>query len=170
MAKKKKANGNGGALIYMVLDKSGSMEYRRNDTIEGCNRFLGETREADPEARFSLLLFDTSVTKVHEGKPLTEIEPIDGHVYSPGGGTALLDAVGHAVKDIEEMKDAPSKVVIAVFTDGQENPATSTPVKPSRPRCLGTRRKMAGSSYSLEPILTPSLKLEQSVWLAPTAA
>jgi hypothetical protein len=122
MAKKKATKG--GAVVYMVLDASGSMEWRRNEVIEGCNRFISETREADPEARFSLLTFDTSVDRLYSAQPLKEVQPITGQQYRPGGGTALNDAIGYAVKDIEGLKDKPSKVVVAIFTDGQENSST----------------------------------------------
>lgn len=118
---KKKVKANGGALVYMVLDKSGSMSPQRTDTIAGCNRFIGETREADADARFSLIVFNESVKKVYSAQPISEVKPIDGLVYSPSGNTALNDAIGHAVKDIEDMAERPSKVVVAIFTDGWEN-------------------------------------------------
>ena len=117
---KKKAK-VGGALVCLVIDKSGSMEPIRKATIAGCNQFIAETRDADPEARISLVLFDTQVHKTFTAKPIADIEPIDGTMYHPGGGTALLDAMGKAMTDIEAMPDKPSKVVIAVITDGQEN-------------------------------------------------
>jgi uncharacterized protein YegL len=122
MAKTKKAKlGNGSALVYLVLDKSGSMGAIRNATIDGCNLFLRETTAADADASFWLLLFDTGINKVHKGTRLGDIEPIDAHVYQPGGGTALLDAVGHAIKDVDDLTEKPGKVVFVIMTDGQEN-------------------------------------------------
>lgn len=118
---KKKAKGNGGALVYLVIDKSGSMEPIRQATIDGCNRFISETREANPDALFSLMLFDEAVRKPYANQRVTDIEPIDGSIYRPAGGTALLDAMGHAMSDIEKIADRPEKVAIVVMTDGQEN-------------------------------------------------
>lgn len=121
---KKKAKTNGatkGALVYLVLDKSGSMAPIQRDTIAGVNVFIGQTAEADADAKFSLLTFDTGINKVHSGVPVTDVPMLDGRSYRPGGGTALLDAVGHAIKSVDEMEEKPAKIVIVTMTDGQEN-------------------------------------------------
>lgn len=120
MAKKKAAKS---ALVYLVLDKSGSMEPIRKSTIEGVGRFISETQQINPDALFSLLMFDNHIVKpkAYTRAVIRDIEPIDGHLYHPGGGTALLDAVGHAMTDIESLEEKPDKVVVVVMTDGQEN-------------------------------------------------
>lgn len=118
---KKKVKATGGALVYLVIDKSGSMEPIREATIDGVGRFVNETREANPDALFSLLLFDTGIHKPYTNQRVTDVEPLDRSSYRPAGGTALLDAMGHAMSDIEKMADRPEKVAIVVMTDGQEN-------------------------------------------------
>ncbi|MDG6224916.1 MAG: hypothetical protein QCI82_05315 [Candidatus Thermoplasmatota archaeon] len=44
---------------------------------------------------------------------------------SPGGTTALLDAVGRTINDVEarmaKAEDRPDKVMICILTDGMEN-------------------------------------------------
>lgn len=117
----KKAKSKSGALIYLVLDRSGSMAPIRDATIAGVNTFLDETRQADPDARFSLLLFDHSMKRVYSDQLLSQTEKMDHNVYQIGGNTALLDAVGTAIYDIERMANRPEKIVVAVMTDGAEN-------------------------------------------------
>jgi hypothetical protein len=117
MAKKKAK----GALIYLVLDRSGSMAPIRDATIAGVNQFLDETRQADPDARFSLLLFDHSMKRVYSNQPLSQIEKLGRSDYQIGGNTALLDAIGTAIYDIEQMADKPEKIVVTIMTDGAEN-------------------------------------------------
>lgn len=117
---KKKANVKGDALVYVVLDKSGSMAAIRDATIEGVDRFIAETAKANADAQFHLSMFDTDVRKVNNGEAIGSVETIRG-TYNPGGSTALLDGVGRAVKEIEDLPSIPSKVVIVIMTDGQEN-------------------------------------------------
>ena len=118
MAKKKAAKG---AIVHLVLDKSGSMSAITGSTIAGVNEFVRQTAEADPTALYSLTTFDTEVHKVVRSLDITDVTPLDGRTYRPGGGTALLDGVGAAIKEIDDMPDKPSKIVVVIMTDGQEN-------------------------------------------------
>lgn len=121
MAKGKKKVGTGPALVYIVLDKSGSMLPIRDATIDGVNLFINETVEADPTAKLSILLFDTEVQSLITRQAIDDSIRLTPKNYRPNGGTALLDAVGRAIKDVDDMAEKPSKVVIAVMTDGEEN-------------------------------------------------
>lgn len=109
-----------GSLVYVVLDKSGSMSAIRAATVKGVSQFIRDTGKADPVAAFHLSMFDTAVTKVFSGEPISSVESIEGQ-YNPGGGTALLDAIGRAVKEVEDLPAIPKKVVFVIMTDGQEN-------------------------------------------------
>lgn len=118
MAKPKKTKS--GALVYVVLDKSGSMGAIREATVLGVNDFIHQTALADPNAAFHLSLFDVTVKKAFSGEPISQVDGI-GDKYYPGGGTALLDGVGMAIKEIEDLPTQPEKVVVVIMTDGQEN-------------------------------------------------
>lgn len=113
--------------IVCIIDKSGSMEVVKEDAIGGFNSFLKEQQELPGEALFTLVLFDTEYRRVTDGRPVKEVKPLNGKTYSPGGMTALLDAVGITLdrvsRRIEETppSDKPDKVIVAVLTDGLEN-------------------------------------------------
>lgn len=97
-----------------LLDRSGSMETCREDTIEGFNAFV-DAQKADG-GTMTLVLFDHEVKILYENKAVTEVEPLTTDTFVPRGGTALHDALGHVLK-----MDLPRDTVCIVLTDGDEN-------------------------------------------------
>ena len=110
--------------ITFLLDKSGSMESIRDDTIGAFNAYLAELKRDSEGVQFSLVLFDTiSVEKIYVNQPLAEVQPLDRKVYVPHGCTPLIDAAYKTIKAVEKAVegDANTKVVICIQTDGHEN-------------------------------------------------
>ena len=110
--------------ITLVVDRSGSMQERREDAEGGVNSFI-ETQGKEPgEALLTLVQFDTEYDIVHNGVPIREVPKY--HLV-PRGMTALLDAVGRAINETEERlakmkKDLrPGLVIFVITTDGLEN-------------------------------------------------
>lgn len=112
--------------IGVVIDRSGSMGGLVNDTITGFNNLLKDHKAVEGTASLSLCLFSEYNNLVHYDN-LHHVEDLTPTTYKPGGGTALLDAVGDTINQIgsrlSAMKeeDRPSKVVVMVITDGEEN-------------------------------------------------
>lgn len=113
--------------ITVVLDRSGSMSPHQQDTIGGFNHFLSDQRKAPGRATFTLIQFDHEYRVDHDGVDIKAAVPLTAKTYQPRGTTALLDAVGRAIKSTEErigkMADGkrPAKVVFVIVTDGEEN-------------------------------------------------
>lgn len=113
--------------IIVVLDRSGSMELIKNDTIGGFNTFLEEQKKIKGKAKMSLILFDDQYEVVFVNKDIKEVKKLDDNTFVPRGWTALLDAVGktinenHGLINSKKGKDKPEKVVFVIITDGQEN-------------------------------------------------
>jgi len=113
--------------IVVVVDKSGSMETIRRDTIGGFNAFLKSQKEEEGEATITLVLFDTTYNVIYQSIPIQSAAELTEKTYVPNGGTALYDAFGQAMKmtkkRIESLpeEEKPSKVIFAVLTDGEEN-------------------------------------------------
>jgi len=110
--------------ITLVVDRSGSMQQRREDAEGGVNSFI-ETQGKEPgEALLTLVQFDTEYDIVHSGVPIREVPKY--HLV-PRGMTALLDAVGRAINETGErlakMEEAarPGLVIFVITTDGLEN-------------------------------------------------
>lgn len=100
------------------------------DTIGGFNEFLTDQQDEPGEARVTLYEFNTDVERLYHGKAIDEAEQLDEETYTPGGRTALHDAITRAIKDtseyIAETDQDIESVVVVVLTDGREN-ASETP-------------------------------------------
>jgi Mg-chelatase subunit ChlD len=114
--------------IAVLLDRSGSMEAIKNETISGLNYFLKEQKAAGDNASFTLVQFDSQSTDVvHESRPIRDVPDLNGDTFQPRGSTPLLDALGQTIDSTGRALAAipaasrPDKVVFVVITDGQEN-------------------------------------------------
>lgn len=116
--------------IIYVIDKSGSMEPLRDDTVGGFNSFLAEQQGCAGEAYLTTVLFSGEHHYVHNHVNICEVQPMTREDYVPQGGTALLDAVGDTINEIgvrlantpEELR--PEKIIFMIITDGRENSST----------------------------------------------
>ena len=113
--------------ISIVLDRSGSMDSVKSDTIGGFNSFLKGQKEVPGEATISLVQFDDIYEVVYEGKRLRDAPLLTERTFVPRGTTALLDAIGRTIngtgKRLSAMTEAerPEKVIFVILTDGYEN-------------------------------------------------
>jgi uncharacterized protein YegL len=118
--------------VTFVLDSSGSMSKIREDTIGGFNAFLDDQRDESGEATVTLYEFNDTVQRHYRGYPIVEAPSLDTETYTPGGQTALHDAIATAVDEtdarIGAMKppERPDSVVVVVLTDGKENASETT--------------------------------------------
>lgn len=107
--------------LCFILDKSGSMANQTDRAISGFNEFLGEQKKVKGQASLTLTLFDTAAQNLYTDVPLISAGELNRNTYRPSGFTALYDAVGTTVKAIENRVGSKDRVVVAIFTDGQEN-------------------------------------------------
>jgi hypothetical protein len=122
--------------IVCILDRSGSMDHLTSKTIEGYNAFLKDQKALPGKANWTLCLFDggrgawnpesKSYELVHISADINTIPELNTTTYVANGSTALLDAMGHTIKEIhEKVKNNPNaKVIVMVITDGDENAST----------------------------------------------
>lgn len=113
--------------INVIIDASGSMQHLQFDTIGSFNTFLDEQKAFPGEAAFTLCVFNTTNTLVHDFTKLGSIPSLDAKTYAPSGGTALLDAIGTTIDSVGtklaamDESERPSKVLFLIITDGHEN-------------------------------------------------
>jgi len=103
--------------IFFLLDRSGSMDMCRDDTIGGFNAFVSDQRALNPDALMTLWQFDHEVLVSYTNKPLSEVPPLTHETFQPRGSTHLLDTIGEALKS-SPLAEPP---IVVIFTDGEEN-------------------------------------------------
>lgn len=123
---KKKLNNNITEIVF-ILDRSGSMSGLEKDTIGGFNAMIEKQKKQDGKAYVSTVLFDHESVVLHDRLPLEQIKPMTEDDYTVRGCTALLDAIGGAVKHIGNIhkyarpEDVPEHTMFVITTDGLEN-------------------------------------------------
>lgn len=113
--------------MVFILDKSGSMSGLESDTIGGFNSMIKKQKAKDGKAFVSTILFSDSSTVVHDRIDISEVKPMTDEDYCVGGCTALVDAIGGAIRNIETIhkyarkEDVPENTIFIITTDGMEN-------------------------------------------------
>ena len=113
--------------LVFILDRSGSMTGLERDTIGGFNSMIEKQKGVEGEALVSTVLFDNQMEVIHDRVKLSDIPKLTRKEYFTRGSTALLDAIGHSIKHIENIykyareEDIPEKTLFMVTTDGYEN-------------------------------------------------
>ncbi len=113
--------------LVMILDRSGSMSGLEADTIGGFNSMIEKQKKEEGEAYVSVMLFDDRFDVIYDRVDIRKVEPMTENQYFVRGMTALLDAVGRAVRHIEMVhkyarpEDVPEKTIFIITTDGMEN-------------------------------------------------
>lgn len=113
--------------LVFILDRSGSMAGLERDTIGGFNAMMEKQKRELGETLVSTVLFDQDTQVIHDRVPLEELRPLTEEEYYVRGCTALLDAVGGAIRHIGNVhkyareEDVPEKTLFVITTDGMEN-------------------------------------------------
>lgn len=137
--------------LVFVVDRSGSMSGLESDTIGGFTATLKAHKEAEGEAVVSTVLFDHETKVLHDRIPIENVSPMTEKDYKVRGCTALLDAVGGAIRHIsnihkylpEEYK--PEHTIFVITTDGLENASTKYTYK--QVKHLITEKEEAGWDF-----------------------
>ena len=113
--------------LVFILDRSGSMHGLEKDTIGGFNSVLERNKALPGDANITTILFDHRFTLLHDRQPIRSVAPMTEADYTPAGLTALLDAVGQAIRKIDNVMAHTAEdyragtVQFVIITDGMEN-------------------------------------------------
>ena len=117
--------------LVFILDRSGSMAGLESDTIGGFNAMIEQQKREGVRALVTTVLFSTECSIIHDRLPIEKVPAMTHRDYRPGGGTALLDAVGSTVRHIAHIhkyapaEAKPDKTLVVITTDGMENASRS---------------------------------------------
>ena len=111
-----------------IIDRSGSMIGKEEDTIGGINstiKLLKEQLEENTEIKMTMKFFDHESYLLFKDIDINDVKPLKISDLKPRGQTALLDAIGSTLNYYIQQKVNNPKYfdscVIYVSTDGLEN-------------------------------------------------
>lgn len=113
--------------LVFILDRSGSMSGFESDTIGGFNSILEKQKKTEGKCFVTTVLFDDKYELLHDRLDIGDVNPLTDDDYTVRGCTALLDAVGRAIRHIANIhhyarpEDVPGKTLFVITTDGYEN-------------------------------------------------
>ena len=117
--------------ICAVIDRSGSMQGKEEDTIGGINatfKVLRDTKTDEDVIKISIKLFDHEQILKIRSLDLDQVRDLTSADFQPRGSTALLDAMGDTLAYFMEKKlmnpNTFDSCVIYITTDGEENSST----------------------------------------------
>lgn len=146
-----KENNNLTELVF-ILDRSGSMAGLESDTIGGFNAMIRKQKKEEGEAYVSTVLFDNVSNVLHDRIKLQDVPEMTAEDYTVRGCTALMDAIGSAIRHIGNIhkyarpEDVPAHTMFIITTDGQENAShhySSTEIK----RMIGRQKEKYGWEF-----------------------
>lgn len=121
---------NAATHIYILLDRSGSMQSRWTETCQAINHYVTELNgDKSDTALVTLAVFDGQASQLNFNLVTNHMPtakwvetPIDLAPWAPRGWTPLYDAIDR----IASMSEGAEKAIIVIMTDGEENSSTRT--------------------------------------------
>lgn len=106
--------------MVLVLDESGSMSDLTRDTIGGFNSMIEKEKKLDVDAHVTTVLFNDQYKMLYNRRELKDVRKMTDKDYTPGGMTALLDAVGRTIHKMDMVagihrKDKGNKVLLSLL-------------------------------------------------------
>lgn len=115
----------------LILDKSGSMQDVKKETINGFNEQIQtikklQDRFTSQKHNVTLATFNDDYCLNYLCEPSATAEELNDSTYTPNSGTALLDGIVFTINNVkEEIKKRglidKYKVLVTILTDGEEN-------------------------------------------------
>lgn len=113
----KKGNSTG---VLLVLDASGSMADKRDETIWEFNKYINKLKEDGNNYFLTVTTFNNKVKRLINDKAIKNVGDLERSEYDPEGWTALNDAI---CETLDKAMDYTHNICV-VITDGQENSST----------------------------------------------
>ena len=115
------------------------------------------TRRDGGRALVSLTQFNHRYEVNFVGEPIENLPDLDGESYIPTGNTALYDAIGRTIHELEAWTRATGwkeRVLVLIITDGQENASVEYSFAQIQALIERKERRTTGTSSTWERIKT----------------
>ncbi len=112
--------------LVFIMDKSGSMAGKEEDSVGGFNATIEEQKEKGNEVYVTAVLFSDNHEIVIDRMDIREVKKMERKDFRVGGCTALVDTIGNTIEHIGKVQhyDRSGKIdntVFIIITDGLEN-------------------------------------------------
>ena len=114
-------------IYHFILDQSGSMSDCIDATLSGLqdqrDNIIRIAKEyPEQEIRVGLTVFNQDVQIIYQNMPTENFPSVQQLEYRPSGSTALLDAIGLSITQVENQisRDGDTAIIV-ILTDGYEN-------------------------------------------------
>lgn len=113
--------------VVFILDASGSMDAIRQEAVDHFNECvdtLSSVMEGVGTSSVSLVTFNEKVTPAFWCRPLDTMTRLTVNQYIPSGMTAMNDAIGTAINEVERRNSSRTGNISYLFniiTDGRNN-------------------------------------------------
>lgn len=119
-------------LSVFCFDRSGSISTYVNEMNSAMKETIDKWKNSHHAEKimYSQIEFDSNVEVIHGFQPIENVDFVD---VKPRGLTALVDAVKLSIENAKSYYDsvlasgAEAKVMVFVFTDGEDNSSNSSP-------------------------------------------
>lgn len=106
------------------------MSSNRYETLNAVNAQIESIRKhainhPQREIQTSLCVFNTEVGTIYNHLSPSQLPLLTMNQYKPNGSTALLDAIGMRISNLERSIGSVDDVVMVIITDGEENASQS---------------------------------------------
>lgn len=88
--------------VVFIIDKSGSMSGSEDNTISSFNEYIDKERKNNYKTIISTILFSDNYHYLHNNIDINKITKLTRDEYVVGGCTALYDALGNAIIDVDK--------------------------------------------------------------------
>jgi hypothetical protein len=119
--------------IGIVIDRSGSMIEIQDEVVSGFNAWradlLDKAADLPGKTLVTMNQFDTEFDTIVNHVPAAGLPKLtlmikgadDQHRFEPRGMTALLDAIGLTILQLDVKQDPNDRFLLVIMTDGKEN-------------------------------------------------
>lgn len=116
-------------LNLIILDASGSMSSIYQQALTGVNEtiqtiLMAQQNHPELQQYLTLVTFNAGedfLHRIYDAEPIENVKNITRKDYVPQGCTALYDAMGDMVSDLQQKARHEDTVLVTVITDGYEN-------------------------------------------------
>ena len=113
--------------LVFILDRSASMTYWEQQTVESFNSVIEQQKKVPGECRITTVLFNSECEIIHDLLPVEAVEPLTIEKFTAQGHTALLDTIGRMIQRVQAIREFTSdadmtwQTMFVIITDGMDN-------------------------------------------------